>query len=166
LIFILTSTDSSPSLPRAHHPFKQSNPRDKTSNIHPMLVITLPICTHIMELDTVMQIVFGTFTISIAVFGIWLAWHTTRGKLSCSLLGSYPMIPPHQLITDTPRARNALLPSHHDHASPEGRYVWAQRHETVVHYTFGHFASPNHCPYLSTPTAQQPGRIFDNVDRR
>jgi hypothetical protein len=34
-----------------------------------------------MELDTIMQIVFGIFTISIAVFGIWFAWHNTRGNV-------------------------------------------------------------------------------------
>jgi hypothetical protein len=47
----------------------------------------------IMELDTVMQIVFGIFTISIAVFGIWFAWHTTRGKSIYFSLGLYPAVP-------------------------------------------------------------------------
>jgi hypothetical protein len=32
-----------------------------------------------MELDAVMQIIFGTPTVLIAVFGIWVAWRSNRG---------------------------------------------------------------------------------------
>jgi type IV secretory pathway VirB2 component (pilin) len=47
----------------------------------------------VMQLDTVMQIVFGTFATLIGLVGIWFAWHTYKGKSLYSLLGWYPTVP-------------------------------------------------------------------------
>jgi hypothetical protein len=33
-----------------------------------------------MELDTIMQIVFGISATLIAILALWFAWRTTRGK--------------------------------------------------------------------------------------
>ena len=55
--------------------------------------------TFTMELDTIMQIIFGIFTISIAVFGIWFAWYNARGKSLHFPLG-YTLRPHYSL---TPR---------------------------------------------------------------
>jgi hypothetical protein len=44
-----------------------------------------------MELDTIMQIVFGISATLIAVVGIWFTWHT-RGTPSFFRIGLYPKI--------------------------------------------------------------------------
>jgi hypothetical protein len=46
-----------------------------------------------MKLDVTMQIVFGILSALIAVFGIWLAWHS-RGKSLYFLQGLYPAVAP------------------------------------------------------------------------
>jgi hypothetical protein len=46
-----------------------------------------------MKLDVTMQITFGILSALIAVFGIWLAWHS-RGKLLYFLQGLYPAVAP------------------------------------------------------------------------
>jgi hypothetical protein len=46
-----------------------------------------------MELDSIVQIVFGILATLIAVLGIWFAWRYNRGKSFYSLLGSYPSPP-------------------------------------------------------------------------
>jgi hypothetical protein len=38
--------------------------------------------THIMELDSILQIFFGISATLVAILAIWFAWHTTRGKSS------------------------------------------------------------------------------------
>ena len=47
----------------------------------------------IMELDTIVQVVFGILSALIAVFGIWLAWRS-RGKSLYCLQGLYPAVAP------------------------------------------------------------------------
>ena len=74
----------------------------------------------------------------------------------------------HPSMANTLPARNVpsqhtsepLLPTHHYHASPEGRYLT----NTILHHTFGQSAR-NRCPYLSS-TAQQSGWILDTLGRR
>jgi hypothetical protein len=44
-----------------------------------------------MQLDAIMQIVFGISASLIAVVGIWFTWHT-RGKSSFFAIGLYPKI--------------------------------------------------------------------------
>jgi hypothetical protein len=93
-----------------------------------------------MELDTVMQIVFGIFTISIAVFGIWFAWHNTRGMSLHLLLGSYPRGPtldppltPHEPETPYCPATMIILHPKVDTSGPsDTRRLFGTRSDTLL----------------------------------
>jgi hypothetical protein len=99
----------------------------------------------IMQLDIVMQVVFGTFATLIGLVGIWFAWHTYGGKSLWFLQGLYPTVPTilwsiRPYLANALPARNvpsqrtneSLLPTHRYHASPEGRYLT----NTILHHTF------------------------------
>jgi hypothetical protein len=80
-------------------PSQNSHPSWPPSTSHTDRVRQPEAYPQIMELDIIMQIVFGTFTISIAVFGIWFAWHSTRGMSLHFQLGFYPNAPPDLSLT-------------------------------------------------------------------
>jgi hypothetical protein len=115
-----------------------------------------------MQLDTAMQIAFGTFATLIGLAGIWFAWHTYRGKSLYSLLGSYPTVPTtHHLLTpqsarnsQPQRTNDSLLPTYHNR---ESRYF------TIVQHAYDGQSSPNRCPYLHISAAQPNGRASDDV---
>jgi hypothetical protein len=83
-------------------PSQGSHPSWSPSTSHTDRVRQPEAYPQIMELDIIMQIVFGVFTISIAVFGIWFAWHSTRGMSLHFQLGFYPNAPPDRSIANTP----------------------------------------------------------------
>ena len=81
-----------------------------------------------MQLDTVMQIVFGISASLVAGVGIWYTWH--KGKSSSFALGLYPNITiGDPLLTPHPPGRNVQsqqLPYYHYHESPEGPVLWTR----------------------------------------
>jgi hypothetical protein len=80
-------------------PSQGSHPSWSPSTSHTDRIRQPEAYPQIMELDIIMQIVFGIFTISIAVFGIWFAWHSTRGMSLHFQLGFYPNAPPDLSLT-------------------------------------------------------------------
>ncbi|KAM0696779.1 hypothetical protein Q7P36_004028 [Cladosporium allicinum] len=97
-----------------------------------------------MQLDTVMQIVFGISASLVAGVGIWYTWH--KGKSSSFALGLYPNITiGDPLLTPHPPGRNVQsqqLPYYHYHDSAAGRVLWTRRTRRAMFMEddFGSFA--------------------------
>ena len=160
---------------RLHHSTRTRPSRPQLSSAQPPEP-TRSTQWHItMQLDTVMQIVFGISASLIAVVGIWYTWHkgkslhfplgyTLRSKSGDPLLTPHPPTRPEHAVAATttsllPLSRMARGTSSMDETNGTsdvyGRWLWIFRYGRLP-------ASANRaCPR----TAQQPGWISKDIDQ-
>jgi hypothetical protein len=79
-----------------------------------------------MELDTIVQIVFGVSATLIAILALWFAWRTTRGELLDVVTFIYSSLTPDSKESHLAHPPRSFIPRgsiHYDHAS----YFWIVR---------------------------------------